>query len=169
VPREGTAPPRPLQLPGGAAPKDRLGIDVVEYTAQGEVAIGGAAEPGKHVRVFLGERLIAQSKAESDGRWSAQPEAPVAPGTYTLRVEQMTSDGTVAARVSLPFQRAAITPGEGSDRSIVVQPGDNLWFIARHTYGSGFRYAVIYEANRAHIVHPDLIYPGQVFALPAAR
>jgi nucleoid-associated protein YgaU len=28
------------------------------------------------------------------------------------------------------------------------------------------RYSVIYDANRSQIRDPDLIYPGQVFALP---
>jgi nucleoid-associated protein YgaU len=28
------------------------------------------------------------------------------------------------------------------------------------------RYTVIYEANRTQIRNPDLIYPGQVFAIP---
>jgi nucleoid-associated protein YgaU len=49
---------------------------------------------------------------------------------------------------------------------MVVQPGQNLWRIARHTYGRGVRYTVIYAANRDTIRDPRLIYPGQVFALP---
>ncbi len=51
--------------------------------------------------------------------------------------------------------------------TVVVQPGNSLWRIARRSYGSGWDYTVIYEANREQIRNPDLIYPGQVFALPA--
>jgi len=49
---------------------------------------------------------------------------------------------------------------------IIVQPGNNLWNIARVIYGRGIRYTTIYEANREQIRDPDLIYPGQVFTAP---
>ncbi len=52
---------------------------------------------------------------------------------------------------------------------VIIQPGDNLWTIARHIYGRGIQYTVIYEANRDQIRDPDLIYPGQVFATPKAE
>jgi nucleoid-associated protein YgaU len=49
---------------------------------------------------------------------------------------------------------------------ITVQPGHTLWRISREHYGEGTRYLQIYRANRAQIRNPDLIYPGQIFALP---
>ena len=49
---------------------------------------------------------------------------------------------------------------------LVVQPGNSLWRLARRTYGSGFSYTVIFDANKDQIGDPDLIFPGQVFALP---
>ena len=52
---------------------------------------------------------------------------------------------------------------------VIIQPGDNLWTIARHIYGRGIQYTIIYEANRDQIRDPDLIYPGQVFATPKAE
>ena len=36
------------------------------------------------------------------------------------------------------------------------------------SYGQGLRYTTIYQANRDQIRDPDRIFPGQVFALPAA-
>ncbi len=51
----------------------------------------------------------------------------------------------------------------------MVQPGNSLWRIANHVYGSGFQYTLIYEANDDQIRDPDLIYPGQMFALPGAE
>ena len=38
-----------------------------------------------------------------------------------------------------------------------------------HVYLLLWNYSVIYAANRAQIRDPDLIYPGQVFLLPAKR
>ena len=51
--------------------------------------------------------------------------------------------------------------------SVTVQPGFTLWGIARDTFGDGILYVQVYEANRDKIRNPDLIYPGQVFAIPA--
>jgi nucleoid-associated protein YgaU len=48
-----------------------------------------------------------------------------------------------------------------------VAQGDSLWRISRDTYGAGERYRVIFGANRKQIHNPNLIYPGQIFVLPA--
>ncbi len=45
--------------------------------------------------------------------------------------------------------------------------GTSLWRIARRAYGDGMNYTLIYEANKDQIKDPNLIYPGQVFNLPA--
>ena len=49
----------------------------------------------------------------------------------------------------------------------IVQPGNTLWAIARDRYGEPLMYLRVFEANRDRIRDPDLIYPGQVFVLPA--
>ena len=51
---------------------------------------------------------------------------------------------------------------------ITVQPGFTLWQIARDMMGEGEMYVQVYEANREQIRDPDLIYPGQVFTMPAS-
>jgi nucleoid-associated protein YgaU len=50
---------------------------------------------------------------------------------------------------------------------VTVQPGFTLWAIAQGQYGEGVMYVQVWQANRDRIRDPDLIYPGQVFALPA--
>ena len=50
--------------------------------------------------------------------------------------------------------------------TVIIKRGDNLWRIARKTYGRGIRYTTIYNANRDQIADPNLIYVGQVFKLP---
>ena len=50
--------------------------------------------------------------------------------------------------------------------SITVQPGFTLWRIARESFGDGVLYVKVFEANKAQIRDPDLIYPGQVFTIP---
>ena len=70
------------------------------------------------------------------------------------------------ARVEVPFE-----PVGGMEKSarrrVRVIKGDCLWNIARHLYGSGFAYVTIYQANKKQIKNPDLIYPNQVFVVPA--
>ena len=90
------------------------------------------------------------------------------PGIYTLRADQLNAKGQVTARVEFPFSRAEPLP-LGPGRFIIVQPGNSLWRIARRTYGSGFAFTTIYEANAGQIADPDLIYPGQIFQLPTAQ
>ncbi len=50
-----------------------------------------------------------------------------------------------------------------------VVKGDCLWYIAKRKehYGNGFAWPIIYKANRDKIKNPDLIYPKQVFKIPA--
>lgn len=49
-----------------------------------------------------------------------------------------------------------------------VKKGDNLWKIAEAQYGKGKgpKHALIFEANRPMLTHPDKIYPGQVLRIP---
>ncbi|MBE6990981.1 MAG: LysM peptidoglycan-binding domain-containing protein [Ruminococcaceae bacterium] len=49
-----------------------------------------------------------------------------------------------------------------------VLPGDNLWKIAQMYYGSGTQWSIIYNANKADIKNPDLIFIGQTLIIPAA-
>ncbi|HLJ63773.1 MAG TPA: LysM peptidoglycan-binding domain-containing protein, partial [Stellaceae bacterium] len=50
-----------------------------------------------------------------------------------------------------------------------VQPGNSLWRIARRSLGNGTRYVDIYGSNRDQISDPNVIYPGQVLAVPKPR
>lgn len=53
-------------------------------------------------------------------------------------------------------------------KTYTVKSGDSLWKIAQATLGSGSRWREIYELNQGTIgSNPNLIYPGQVYNLPA--
>ncbi|MEO1749535.1 MAG: LysM peptidoglycan-binding domain-containing protein, partial [Pseudomonadota bacterium] len=93
-------------------------------------------------------------------------------GVYTLRIDQVASDGTVTSRVETPFKREdeAVLASAARDglpiQEVTVQPGNTLWGISRERYGEGMLFVRIFEANRDRIRDPDLIYPGQVFNFP---
>lgn len=167
------AGPRLLQAPeptaaAGSAP--RLGVDSVEYDQGGAMRFAGGAAPGARVRLYVDDQFIGEAVADASGRWAFQPQSQPAIGRHRLRIDQVSSaDGRVLARAEVPFQREELPAEAFAQQRIVVQPGNNLWRIARSTYGRGTRYTVIYQANKDQIADPNKIYPGQVFALPTAQ
>lgn len=54
----------------------------------------------------------------------------------------------------------------GGARTYTVVKGDSLSRIAKRQLGDAKKWRKIYEANRATIENPDLIYPGQVLTIP---
>jgi nucleoid-associated protein YgaU len=168
---EGTAP-RVLQGGEAASPErtaSRLSIDSVEYDQGGAMIFAGSAQPGAVLRLYINDLHAGDATADMMGRWSLMPETQPAVGRHRLRVDQISpAEGRVLARAEVPFQREELPSELLAQQRIVVQPGHNLWRIARATYGRGTRYTVIYQANRDQIADPNRIFPGQVFALPAA-
>lgn len=140
-------------------------FDVVTYGEDGSVQLGGRGEALRPLRVFANALMIAETQVTTDGRWTARSRVSLAPGSYTLRVEALSEEGRVEFVVESPFRREAVSAGPGPGE-IIVQPGDTLWRLAQNVYGAGPRYTVIYGANAGRIRDPDLIYPGQVLAIP---
>ena len=159
---------RLLQSPVASRGGNALSLDAVDYDQDGNVVISGSAPQGHSVRLYLDDRPIGSVVSGERRLWSLLPMAPIAPGNYALRLDHLGADGKVVARIEVPFTRVdasrvtRLTPGD----RVVVQPGNNLWRIARRTYGRGVLYSIIYQANSNQIRDPDLIYPGQIFTLP---
>jgi nucleoid-associated protein YgaU len=158
------ATPRVLQ---GPAAQQGLTLDQVDYDQDGAIRFAGSAQPDSTVRVYVNERHVGDAQADGQGRWTLVPRDSVEVGRHQLRLDQLAAAGTVAARIEVPFQRDQLPEGSVAEGRVVVQPGNNLWRLARAAYGRGVRYTVIYEANRDQIRNPRLIYPGQVFTVPA--
>ncbi len=168
---KGGGPAEVVQTPASPrSPSDvqagGLSLDIVDYDEAGNLALGGQAKPGATVRVYLDNGLLGEATAADSGRWTLRPDHPVAAGTYRLRVDQIGGDGKVTARIELPFVRSEHLAEANGNQSVIVQPGNSLWRLARRSYGSGPSYTIIYEANKDQIRDPDLIYPGQVFTIP---
>ena len=146
-----------------------LVLETVDYDAQGRTRVGGRAEAGSRLVVYLDDEPAAHAAAAASGRWEATLAQSIAPGLHILRVDQLTDDGQVAARVETPFSRAVVLAALPGESAVIVQPGNSLWRISRRVYGEGVRYSVIYQANRDQIRDPDLIYPGQIFVVPTTN
>lgn len=163
------APPPSVDAP------EAIALDVISYDPEGEVLLGGRARPEGFVRVYLDNAAVAAATV-MDGHWTVALPEEVAPGTYTLRVDEMDAGGEVVSRLETAFLRespaslaSAIAEGAAHAGGVsvrTVQSGSSLWRIARERYGRGILYVEVFEANRDRIRDPDLIYPGQIFLLP---
>jgi hypothetical protein len=168
LPRDGGGRGRVLQAPGRIGSDGQLALLMLDYDDTGQIRLSGEASPGATVRVYVDNELYGEARVGEDGAWTCALDRPLAPGSYTLRVDQLNSAGQAVARLETPFTRVAQPPVQGDALVdyVIVQPGNSLWRIARRLLGNGFEYVHIYEANHAQIRDPDLIYPGQVFEIP---
>jgi nucleoid-associated protein YgaU len=163
LPRAGPGAARALQLPRAAIAGRRLVLDVIQYDAAGKVLLFGRAPPQAQIAASLDDKAAGDGSAGAAGEWHLALRQSVPEGKYRLHLAARNKQGAVVGELSLTFQR--IAPPAGAV-AVDIQPGNNLWRIAQHSYGDGLRYTEIYQANRVQIQDPNLIYPGQVFAVP---
>lgn len=167
------APTRVLQQPGAALEGATVLIRVVEADTE-TFSVSGKAAPGEMVRIYLDDAPVGSTTTDADGSFALKAVLALTAGDHAVRVDQVRPDGSVVGRAEVSY---AYAPGEPAPvvaaaappagmRRIVVQRGDNLWKFSRQFYGAGERYTTIYQANRNHIIDPDLIYPGQEFLVP---
>ncbi|EAP83900.1 Ig-like domain-containing protein [Sulfitobacter sp. EE-36] len=164
-----------VELLPGTAPEvtDRIALDTITYSDEGEVRLAGRAQAqASSVRVYLDNRSVGALEVDPQGRWRGDIEN-IKTGIYTLRVDELDQGGDVISRVETPFKREspevlarATADNDGPIKAVTVQEGATLWAIARERYGDPTLYVRVFAANRSSIRDPDLIYPGQVFDLP---
>ncbi|OUD11037.1 hypothetical protein BVC71_03905 [Marivivens niveibacter] len=152
-----------------------VSLDTISYDPAGDVALAGRATFPGSVQIYLDNSPVKSTPIAPTGDWSITLPN-IETGVYTLRVDEIAEDGTVRSRIETPFKReepeivAESMETEVTEETRItsrtVQPGNTLWAIARETYGDGFLYVYVFDANRDDIRDPDLIYPGQVFVLP---
>lgn len=87
----------------------------------------------------------------------AEPAAPVEPA--------VPAEPVAPAEPVVPTEPAAPA---GGTAEYTIRAGDTLGAIARAYYGEVSLYKALYEANKDVLASADLIYVGQVIALPAA-
>jgi hypothetical protein len=85
---------------GGAG----LAIDVISYTTDGDVFLQGRGRPEATILVYLDNAPVTSAPIGADGIWSTGLPG-VAPGIYTLRLDEVNAAGRVLARIETPFKR----------------------------------------------------------------
>lgn len=170
TPKDGKGASQVLQKPGqtNGPLEDLLTVDTLDYDSEGHAVITGRAEPESEIRIYLDNRFLAAVESSQEGEWQYAPEAPIAPGEHTLRLDQVLEGGDVQLRIEQPFSRQEPLDTRLAEGQVKVRPGNNLWHIARRVYGAGILYTLIFQENEDQIRDPDLIYPEQIFTLPRA-
>ncbi len=140
-----------------------LAIQLVEYDFKDTMTASGTAEKNAKVNVYLDNKLLQTVTADEDGKWTLKYETTlIQDKAYKIRADQVNESGKVLKRVENRFSTEKVEVA----KQYVVRKGDCLWRIARKEYGKGIKYTLIFEANKAQIKNPDLIYPNQIFKLP---
>lgn len=140
-----------------------LGIGTVDYDANGHAIFSGTAPAGSRIDLALNGKEIGSTTASQNGTWHFTASVPEGNGTLALSATE--ANGALLPPVTAPFALETL-PSALAAGHIVITKGQNLWLIARHVYGRGTLYTVIYNANSEHIRNPNLIFPGQGLALP---
>lgn len=141
-----------------------LGISAVDYDANGHAIISGTAHAGDHVSISLNGTQLGTAITGPDGRWSFTTNVPERSGT--LRVTDVSNPKSPVLEAPFALDAPKIAVKEGH---VVITPGQNLWLIARHIYGKGMLYTLIYDANKKQIQNPNLIFPGQALTIPKPK
>jgi LysM repeat protein len=124
-----------------------------EPSARPPLAAQAAAAPTATAETSKAEPSVAAAQPTPSGSTSS-----VAPRSPRL---------AAAAPTALPGLTpppSAISP---KATTATVARGDSLWRISQRALGAGTRYSVLWKANRDRIRNANLIYPGQIFILPA--
>jgi nucleoid-associated protein YgaU len=141
----------------------QLAMGTVDYDANGHAIFSGTAPAGAHIAVSLGSKKIGDVVAGTDGRWQLTAKVPETSGTLSL--DATDKNGAMLPTITAPFALETL-PTALAEGHVIIAPGQNLWLIARHVYGRGVLYTLIYDANTGQIHNPNLIFPGQNFTVP---
>lgn len=170
-PRTGGGPTRVLQKPrqvNFAELAKGLSLDSLDYDENSNVIFSGSAAKNARVRIYLDNDYLADATASDEGIWSHAFVRDLDFEEHMIRIDQLLDGDDVEVRIEQPFTRGTDIDSTKAKGEVIVRPGNSLWHIARRLYGSGFHYTLIFGANKSLIKNPDLIYPGQKFALPTA-
>jgi LysM repeat protein len=143
-----------------------LSIIGVRYDSHDRLAITGKSPAKARIMVYLDDKPLMHTHADGNGQWHVAPKVTLARGDHRIRADETDGAGRVLHRVEITFTPGGAVPTDGK---ITVEPGNSLWRLARQIYGTGYEYMAIYQANKAQIRDPNLIYPGQVIDLPAGH
>lgn len=145
-----------------------MAVDPGIYTLRVDQLDGAGKVTSRFETPFKRETLEALAAAAAPAE-AAEAAAPAETGADAAVAEGESgadAAGQAAGQAAEGASDGAAMATASGPVSITVQPGFTLWAIARENLGDGVMYVQVFEANKAQIKNPDLIYPGQVFTIP---
>lgn len=166
-----STPPAVADLPASVAEPAPVAEVAVEATPAAAPQPAAPQPPAPQPEVLAAPEPAAAPEAAPATLAETAPVPEAAPqpesGVAVAAVTDPAPAPLGGAEVAVAPVADAAAPAPPPPVTITVQPGLTLWAIARDTFGDGVMYVQVYEANKDKIRDPDLIYPGQVFMVPA--
>ena len=159
LPRQGDEAGRVLQRPGQLRPKLALGVDTADFDARGRTVLGGRANPGNTVNVYLDGRPVGTAKTDEKGHWSMLvPSVPASP--HNIRLEEIDSGNAVVLNVSQAFDPSITLSGDSRSKAANVWPDQAVWHVVRTLPGGDMRYAQVFRPDQGVAEDDKLTVPG---------
>jgi len=86
-------------------PQGAVTIETVEIEDPDSLMLGGQAEPGDAVRVYMNNERLDDVETDEDGRWTLSETREMPPGRYTVRADIVDDEGDVTSRAEVKFDR----------------------------------------------------------------
>jgi nucleoid-associated protein YgaU len=83
---------------------EQVVLDAITYNDQGGVILSGRGATGARTNLYLDNALVLETQADEKGYWNIDGTG-IAPGVYTLRIDQLDASGKVSSRFETPFKR----------------------------------------------------------------
>ncbi len=137
-----------------------LGLDI-SYAVKAPAKVLGQTPKGETAFLIDGQGRLTVYDMLTD----YAEKAPYWEGVGQGLFDAIATDRPAGPQVPdvTPTQPAPVQPAAGT---YTVQKGDSLWSIAQRLYGSGMKYALLFEANRDKVKDPNAIFVGQVLIVP---
>jgi hypothetical protein len=161
------------QLDGAGKVTSRFETPFQREAPETVTAALGAAEPAAEPAAAPEPEPVPAAAAPAEPVASAGLPAVQAPAAAPEAPQAVAAEEEAAAPAAPSGPASGTLPEAETPAAkaviVTVQPGFSLWRIARENYGEGILYVKVFEANKDQIRNPDLIYPGQIFTVPAGE
>lgn len=151
--------PRVLQSPDGPAASAGL-IEAAEFSNNGILTLGGRADPGTSVYIYLDDAFLGEASANAEGRWIRPGGGDrIAPGPHRVRIDVLSAAGQVATRGSVQIART-----DGKIQGLSIGEEARLWRIRRGSASNGPQELLVFRPGAVVPADPKAVLPGQMIS-----